>query len=227
MHLPSLSSGPFASKNLNRLRRGETWDLLTFEVAFLEFDIDSALRGASLHPREATVELVARRSGIVNCIQWWWSAQLDEHATVSNRPREVNGSHPTHWHQPLVPIGPFPLRMGDRLVLDVRLCDALGQKLTFTLRPAQDGSAHFWACPGPHLPPEPLVVFLSEWRPRWEEACARNNTMLSRHTRCGDLSGLAGLQRAALAINAHPRLFGCDPHVRDRLLLLLFGVSFR
>mmetsp|Transcript_139215 Transcript_139215/g.444945 ORF Transcript_139215/g.444945 Transcript_139215/m.444945 type:complete len:401 (+) Transcript_139215:208-1410(+) len=95
--LPALHTGPFASKNLNRLRRGERWDLLTFEAAFLEFDIASALRGSAMHPREAEVELVVKSSGVVNCIQWCWSAKLDEHETLSNRPLEAGGLHQTHW----------------------------------------------------------------------------------------------------------------------------------
>mmetsp|Transcript_139218 Transcript_139218/g.444959 ORF Transcript_139218/g.444959 Transcript_139218/m.444959 type:complete len:742 (+) Transcript_139218:122-2347(+) len=238
--LPALHTGPFASKNLNRLRRGERWDLLTFEAAFLEFDIASALRGSAMHPREAEVELVVKSSGVVNCIQWCWSAKLDEHETLSNRPLEAGGLHQTHWHQPLVPIGPLAVRAGDRLLLRVSLSDAVGQKLSFTLRPAGPGSCHFWAqpppaptpnnsqqAPSPTLPPEPLTEMLASWKTRWEQACAANTALLGKHTRRGDLTGLAGLQQAALAIVAHPRLFGCDPHVRDRLLLIFFGLSFK
>eukprot|EP00435_Cladocopium_sp_Y103_P030552 s1597_g7.t1 len=40
--VPSLHSGPFTSRNLNRLRRGEAWDLLTEEETLLTVDFREA-----------------------------------------------------------------------------------------------------------------------------------------------------------------------------------------
>ena len=60
--LPSLhGKGPFTSRNLNRLRRGQVWDTLTSEACLLDIDIRQALRGESLYPCEGQVELTVLR----------------------------------------------------------------------------------------------------------------------------------------------------------------------
>ena len=92
--LPSLhGKGPFTSRNLNRLRKGQVWDTLTSEARLLDVDIRQALRGQSLYPCEGEVELTILREGVANCILWWWEAQLDEHESISNKPQ----SHPACW----------------------------------------------------------------------------------------------------------------------------------
>jgi len=225
---PTLQSGPFASKNLNRLRRGEAWDLLSPEVRLLDLDIAGALRGARLHPCEAEVELVASAAGVANCLHWWWTARLDEEETLSNRPVASGGGYQTHWHQPLVPLGPLPVRPGDRFRLRLSIGDAVGQKLAFSLAPAEPGSASAWLPRVlPALQPEPLAPLLAQWQAWLEQACDLNNGLIERYTRRGDLQGLAALQRAVQAIAAWPAVFRCGPHVRERLLSSYCGVSFK
>ena len=51
----------------------------------------------------------------------------------------MGGGYATHWHQPLLPLGPLPINLGDRLLLQVSISDAAGQKLNFTLQPKEPG----------------------------------------------------------------------------------------
>lgn len=34
------------------------------------------------------------------------------------RPVALGGSYVTHWHQPLLPVGPLPVALGDRFLLE-------------------------------------------------------------------------------------------------------------
>eukprot|EP00747_Dinoflagellata_sp_TGD_P083819 gnl/TRDRNA2_/TRDRNA2_162272_c0_seq1.p1 gnl/TRDRNA2_/TRDRNA2_162272_c0~~gnl/TRDRNA2_/TRDRNA2_162272_c0_seq1.p1 ORF type:complete len:344 (-),score=53.12 gnl/TRDRNA2_/TRDRNA2_162272_c0_seq1:24-995(-) len=229
---PSLHSGraPFTPKNLNRLKRGEAWDLLSAQVPLLNIDIASALEGKSLHPCEAEVELTATGDGVVNCISWWWSASLDEHQTISNRPLQSGGAYRTHWLQPFVPVGPVPVRRGDKLKLRLSISDNVGQKFAWRLSPATTGGPEAWlgkprvdktAIPRP--PPEPLVDVLKNW-PSWIAAAVEiNRGLVEKRSQRGDLEALEQLQQAVLVITMYPALFGCDPHVRDRLLGTFYG----
>ncbi|CAJ1377648.1 unnamed protein product [Effrenium voratum] len=218
--VPSLHTGPFTSRNLNRLRRGEVWDLLTGEHPFLAVHISKALRGESLYPCANEVELVVLRDGVINSILWWWEVQLDEHETLSNRPKALGG-YATHWHQPLLPLGPVPVVAGQRLRLKVSISDAAGQKLSFTLEPVPGA----WSVP--RLPADPLTDLLATWRTAMDEACAENSALTAKFTSRGDLAGLATLQQAVLVLCLMPHAFGCDPFIRDRLLSSYFGVAYK
>lgn len=224
--LPSLHSGPFTSRNLNRLRRGEAWDLLTEEDTLLTVDFREALAGKSLYPCSTEVELVASTDGVANCLLWWWEVQLDEMENLSNRPMALGGRYGTHWHQPLLPLGPMRVTKGDRFSLEVKISDAVGQKLSFTLKAAEPGSASAWQ-PSMRLPSDPLMPLLKNWQKELEEACAENTALTSKFTSKGDLRGLAQLQRAVLVLSLMPRAFGCDPFIRDRLLQSYFGVAYK
>lgn len=224
--LPSLHSGPFTSRNLNRLRRGEAWDLLTEEETLLTVDFREALAGKSLYPCSTEVDLVASTDGVANCLLWWWEVQLDEMENLSNRPMALGGRYGTHWHQPLLPLGPMRVTKGDRFRLEVKISDAVGQKLSFTLKAAEPGSASAWQ-PSMRLPSDPLMPLLKNWQKELEEACAENTALTSKFTSKGDLKGLAQLQRAVLVLSLMPRAFGCDPFIRDRLLQSYFGVAYK
>lgn len=225
---PSLLSGPFSSKNLNRLRRGDSWDYLSADSSqLLAVNISQALLGKETHVCETETEIIITRSGIVNCIHWWWTASLDDEEELSNRPLAAGGTMTTHWHQPFAPIGPLPVRAGDRFRLKATLNDAHGQKLAFTLSPWEEGSASAWEVPGQLLKKEPLEDIVGQWKQRMEEACAASSALTEKFTSRGDVAGLACIQLAVLAIVAYPRLFFCDAHVRDRLLQTFFGVAYK
>ncbi|CAE7720784.1 PRMT9 [Symbiodinium sp. CCMP2592] len=227
--LPSLhGKGPFTSRNLNRLRRGEVWDTLTPEAHLLEVDIRRALQGQSLYPCKGQAELTVSQEGVANCILWWWEAQLDEHETISNKPQSLGSGYVTHWHQPLCPVGPIPVAAGDRLKLTVEIADAAGQKMKFSLQPSEPNSARHWKeGAGAKLAPDPLQDLLLGWHAEMEEACALNSTLTTKFTARGDLAGLAKLQTAVLFLVLVPQAFGCDPLIRDRLLQTYFGIAYK
>ncbi|CAE7939063.1 TH1 [Symbiodinium necroappetens] len=214
--LPSLhGKGPFTSRNLNRLRKGEVWDTLTPEAHLLEVDIRRALQGESLYPCKGQVELMVSQEGVANCILWWWEAQLDEHETISNKPQSLGSGYVTHWHQPLCPVGPIPVAAGDRLKLTVEIADAAGQKMKFSLQPSEPTSARHWKeGAGAKLAPDPLQDLLLGWHAEMEEACALNSKLTTKFTSRGDLAGLAKLQTAVLLMVLVPQAFGCDPFIR-------------
>ncbi|CAK9054273.1 unnamed protein product [Durusdinium trenchii] len=224
--LPSLHSGPFTSRNLNRLRRHEVWDLLSPEQTLLTVNFSKALEGASLYPCTNKVTLQVSQDGVANCLIWWWEVQLDECETLSNRPKALGGCYETHWHQPLLPFGPLPVTIGDELLLKVSISDSAGQKLNFTLEPAKPRSATAWIQPA-LLPEDPLMKLLVNWRKDLEEACAENTALTSKFTSRGDLDGLQRLQKAVLILCLMPQAFGCGPFVRDRLLQSYFGVAYK
>lgn len=227
--LPSLhGKGPFTSRNMNRLRKGEVWDTLTPEAQLLEVDIRRALQGESLYPCKGQVELMVSQEGVANCILWWWEAQLDEHETISNKPQSLGSGYVTHWHQPLCPVGPIPVAAGDRLKLTVEIADAAGQKMKFSLQPSEPTSARHWKeGAGAKLAPDPLQDLLLGWHAEMEEACALNSKLTTKFTSRGDLAGLAKLQTAVLLMVLVPQAFGCDPFIRDRLLQTYFGIAYK
>lgn len=230
----TVHSGPFIAKNANRLRRGENWDLLTEEVQFMQFDIESTLSGGQLYPQDVDIEVVVNQTGIANCIHWSWTVQLDEAETLSNRPVQSGGEYVTHWLQPFVPLGPLPVQKGDRLRIHLSLSDVVGQKLSISVAPAVPGSASAWAqhvksegkCQ-PLVPPEPMTDFLDTWKQQMDQNYTEHGGTASKYTSRGDVDGLTKLQQAVLTLTLCPSLFHCDPHIRDRLMQSYAGVSYK
>ena len=185
---PTVLSG-MLTKNLSRLARGEIWDVLTDEVEVVCFDISSMLDGQSLYPTHHTVELAVQTGGLANCVHWWWSADLDEHNTISNRP----GSG-THWLQPLVPVGPLHVQVGNRLTLRMSIGD--GQRIEFSLCPAPGFG---WGTSAVPLLKESQATFISKWSTWLDEVCTAQKILIEKYSMVGDIEGLCNLQRAVMA----------------------------
>eukprot|EP00971_Amphidinium_carterae_P086688 1715419-Amphidinium_carterae.1 len=184
-----------------------------------------AAGAAAPFPLSQEVELLVLQDGVVNCVSWWWVAHLDATQTISNRPLAVGGHNRTHWMQPLLPVGPIPVRAGDRLKVKLSIDDAAGQKMTFDVRPASKSGASAWACADNRLPTEPLQHFLSTWPRRVDEACELQNGVINKYLGKGEVEKLACVQRAVLALVACPALFSIGSHIQDRLLASFFGMS--